>query len=284
MTVHLVGVGPGDADLITVKAAQLLARADAVVFDRLIGDDVLDYVSPWAERYDVGKTPGTAAPAQKQINDLLIALGHRLDTVVRVKGGDPFVFGRGIEEARACEAAGHSVEIVPGVTSALAGPMAAGISVTERGQSSGVCIVTAEQDPLSRPLDWHALAHSGLTLVILMGARRASELRDRLIAAGLPADTPAGVATNATRPHQQIWRGPLADLGAKPVPSPSVLIIGSVARVTSAGPARAQRRLRSASSRRASRSASRLAMIWRLSTVLRPLPSPSSILARPSLK
>lgn len=230
MTVHLVGVGPGDAELMTIKAARLLAQADAVVFDRLIGPEILDYVSPRAERYDVGKTPGRPGPTQDDINCLLISLGSRLETVVRVKGGDPFIFGRGIEEADACVAAGLAVEVVPGVTSALAGPMAAGISVTERGQSSGVCILTAEQDGGSAPIDWGALAGSGLTLVILMGARKAADLRDLLIASGRPADTPAAVVTNATRHNQTVWRGDLADLGREPVASPSVLVIGAVAR------------------------------------------------------
>lgn len=230
MTVYLVGVGPGDAELLTIKAARLLAQADAVVFDRLIGDDVLDYVSPRAERYDVGKTPGTPGPSQADINRILVELGRRLDTVVRVKGGDPFVFGRGIEEAAACEQAGVPVEVVPGVSSALAGPMSAGISVTERGQSSGVCIVTAEQDPHSMPIDWAALAHSGLTLVVLMGARKAADLRDLLVGAGRSTDTPTAVITNATRPDQWVWRGPLRDLGAEPVAAPSILVIGGVAR------------------------------------------------------
>ena len=230
MTVHLIGAGPGDAELLTLKAARLLAAAEAVVYDRLIGDDILAFASPLAERYDVGKTPGEKGPSQDDINALLVILGRRLDVVVRVKGGDPLVFGRGVEEAAACQRAGIPVEVVPGVSSAVAGPAAAGISVTERGQSSGVCVITAEQDPLSAPIDWPALAGSGLTLVILMGARRASLLRDRLIVGGCSPKVPTAVVTNASRPDQRVWRGPLAELGASPVASPSVLVIGSVAR------------------------------------------------------
>jgi uroporphyrin-III C-methyltransferase len=229
MTVWIVGVGPGDAELMTVKAARLLREADAVVYDRLIGADVLAEVSPLAVRHDVGKVPGRPGPTQEDINDLLVDLGQRFDTVVRVKGGDPFVFGRGIEEVRACEAAGVPASVVPGVTSALAGPLAAGVSVTERGVSSGVCIVTAHQDPGSDPLDWAALVRSGLTIVVMMGARRASRIRDSLVFHGLDPATPAAVVTSATHLDQQTWRGPLAQLGVEPVVAPSVLVIGAAA-------------------------------------------------------
>lgn len=229
MTVHLVGVGPGEVDLMTVRAARLLARADAVVHDRLIGDDVLDHVPPSAERYPVGKTPGRPGPGQEEINDLLINLGRRLETVVRVKGGDPFLFGRGIEELAALAADGIDVDVVPGVSSALAAPMAAGISITERTISSGVCIVTAHQHPDSTPIDWAAVAQSGLTVVVLMGAKRAASIRDALVAGGLSPETPAAVVTDATRPGQTVWSGPLRALGVNPVSSPSVLIIGPVA-------------------------------------------------------
>lgn len=235
MTVWIVGVGPGDAELMTVKAARLLREADVVVYDRLIGADVLAEVSPTAIRYDVGKIPGEPGPTQEQINELLVDLGRRFDTVVRVKGGDPYVFGRGIEEVAACEAVGLDVSVVPGVTSALAGPLAAGISVTERGLSSGVCIVTAHQDVESVPLDWAALVRSGLTIVVMMGARRAARIRDSLIFHGLDPSTPAAVATSATHPTQQIWRGPLEQLGVEPVAAPSVLVIGATAADRSAG-------------------------------------------------
>ncbi|MEZ5228580.1 MAG: SAM-dependent methyltransferase [Acidimicrobiales bacterium] len=132
MTVHLVGVGPGDAELMTLKAARLLGEADAVVYDRLIGDDILDFVSPTAERYDVGKTPGLPGPTQDDINELLVDLGRRLECVVRIKGGDPSIFGRGAEEADACHRAGVATTIVPGISSSVAGPVAAGVSVTRR--------------------------------------------------------------------------------------------------------------------------------------------------------
>ena len=236
MTVWIVGVGPGDAELMTLKAARLLREADAVVYDRLIGDDVLAEVSPLAVRHDVGKVPGRPGPTQDRINDLLVDLGRRHDTVVRVKGGDPFVFGRGIEEVRACEAAGVPTSVVPGVTSALAGPLSAGVSVTERGVSSGVCIVTAHQDPGSDPLDWASLVRSGLTIVVMMGARRAARIRDSLMFHGLDPATPAAVVTSATHLDQRTWRGSLGQLGVEPVAAPSVLVIGAVAAEHDAAP------------------------------------------------
>lgn len=229
MTVWLVGVGPGEAELMTVKAIRLLEAADAVVHDRLIGDDILRSVAPSAERYDVGKTPGGPGANQAEINGLLISLASRFDTVVRVKGGDPYIFGRGIEEARACRAAGVAVEVVPGITSALAGPLAAGISVTERGVSSGVCIVSAQQGNDSEPLDWKALVDTGLTLVVLMGARSAGRVRDTLIESGMSPETPTAIAANVARPEQHCWRGTLRRLGRLPVTAPAVIVIGPVA-------------------------------------------------------
>ena len=229
MTVHLVGAGPGDPDLLTLKAARLLARADAVVYDRLVDRRTLELVAPSAERYDVGKTPGRPSPSQDDISELLVALGRRLDVVVRLKGGDPFVFGRGGEEADRCIAAGIPVTVVPGVSSAVAGPAAAGIAVTRRGHGSGVCIVTAHQDPDSPPVDWSALARSGLNLVVLMGARRAAVVRDALLAGGLAAETAVSIVTRATLPTQQEWHGTLSQLGRRPVPSPSVVVVGPAA-------------------------------------------------------
>jgi uroporphyrin-III C-methyltransferase len=229
MTVHLVGAGPGDPELLTLRAARLLGRAEAVVHDRLIGDGILAYGSPSAERYDVGKVPGRPGPSQGEINELLVSLGQRLDCVVRLKGGDPFVFGRGAEEAEALGRAGIAVEITPGVTSALAGPAAAGISVTRRAVSSGVCVVTAQQGATSAPIDWAALARSGLTLVVLMGARRAAAVRDQLLAAGMAPATAAATVTDATLDHQTVWTGRLDQLGVEPVRSPSVLVVGPAA-------------------------------------------------------
>ena len=170
MTVHLVGAGPGDPDLLTVRAAELLRRADVVVHDRLVDARVLGLAPPWAEMVDVGKRPGDPADRQEQINEILVDRGRRFDCVVRLKGGDPYVFGRGGEEALALRAGGVEVDEVPGITSAIAAPAAAGIPVTMRGVSSGFTVVTAHQDPATdRWLDWDALARSRTTLVVLMG-------------------------------------------------------------------------------------------------------------------
>lgn len=230
MTVHLVGAGPGDPDLLTVKATRLLQRSDVVVHDRLIEPAVLDLAPPWAEMIDVGKRPGAPTNAQTRINDVLIDRGRRFDCVVRLKGGDPFVFGRGGEEALELRAAGIDVETVPGITSAIAAPAAAGIPVTMRGVSSGFTVVTGHQDPnTDQRLDWDALARTGTTLVILMGASRTALISQRLIAGGLSADTPVAVVYSASTEHESVTRTTLAELPDTEVTNPSTLVIGAVA-------------------------------------------------------
>jgi uroporphyrin-III C-methyltransferase len=230
MTVHLVGAGPGDPDLLTMRAISLLARADVIVHDRLVDRRVLASAAPWAELVDVGKTPGSPRNSQDEINAILIDRGARFDTVVRLKGGDPFVFGRGGEEAQALRARGIAVEVVPGVSSSIAGPAAAGIPVTMRGISSGVTIVTAHQDPAREcGLDWTALAMAGTTLVILMGAARARLIAERLVDGGMPADMPVAIITSATCADQEIARLTLAELGVEPVRNPSIIVVGHVA-------------------------------------------------------
>ena len=230
MTVYLVGAGPGDPDLLTIKAAKLLQRADVVIFDRLIESAVLELAPPWAEMIDVGKRPGTPANAQTRINDVLVDRGRRFDCVVRLKGGDPFVFGRGGEEALELRAAGIAVEEVPGITSAIAAPAAAGIPVTMRGLSSGFTVVTGHQDPnTERWLDWEALARTGTTLVILMGASRTTWIAQRLMAGGMAADTAVAVVYSATTDHENVTRTTLAELPDIEVTNPSTLVIGAVA-------------------------------------------------------
>lgn len=234
MTVHLVGAGPGDPDLLTLGAARLLGSADVVVHDRLVGPQILDMIAPWAERIDVGKDPNGRRTTQERINELLVDRGRRHRTVVRLKGGDPFVFGRGGEEAIALGRAGIAVEIVPGVTSAIAGAATAGVPVTHRGVASAFTVVTAHQDP-GRPepdgtsLDWDALARLGSTLVVLMGAARAAGVRDRLLAGGMDPDTPVAIVVSATTPDQVVHRLTLRALGATPVPNPAAIVIGAVA-------------------------------------------------------
>jgi uroporphyrin-III C-methyltransferase len=235
MTVHLVGAGPGDPDLLTMRAVSLLTQADVVVHDRLVDARVLAYAAPWAELIDVGKTPGSRANQQSDINAVLVDRGRRFDTVVRLKGGDPFVFGRGGEEAEALRRAGIAVTVVPGVSSAIAAPAAAGIPVTMRGVSSGVTIVTAHQDPAhvggagEPAIDWDALARSGTTLVVLMGAARARQIAERLVAGGMCPDTPVAVVTSATNADQAVTRVVLAELGGTPVRNPATIVIGAVA-------------------------------------------------------
>lgn len=230
MTVHLVGAGPGDPDLLTMRAVSLLARADVIVHDRLVDGRILASAAPWAELVDVGKTPGSQRNSQDEINAILVDRGRRFETVVRLKGGDPFVFGRGGEEAEHLRAHGVAVEVVPGISSSIAGPAVAGIPVTMRGVSSGVTIVTAHQDPANdQLLDWSALAVAGTTLVVLMGAARARSIAERLVAGGMRPDTPVAIVTSATCDDQCIERLTLDRLGAEPVTNPSVIVIGEVA-------------------------------------------------------
>ena len=230
MTVHLVGAGPGDPELLTVRAAALLADADVVLYDRLVHPDVLALAPPGAELIDVGRRPGDPESLQSRIHAILIEKADRYDTVVRLKGGDPYVFGRGGEDEQVLRDAGVDVEVTPGISSAIAAPAAAGIPVTLRGVSSGFTVVTGHQDPATdRHLDWDALARLGTTLVVLMGASRAGILADRLVAAGMEPSTPVAVVSDATLPTQEVHRTTLAGLGELPVRAPATIVIGEVA-------------------------------------------------------
>lgn len=230
MTVFLVGAGPGNPDLLTVKAQRLLSLADVVVHDRLVSPEILAMAAPSAELIDVGKDPDGQRTSQERIHEILIDLSRSHDTVVRLKGGDPFVFGRGGEEAIALAEAGVAVDLVPGITSSTAGPAMAGVPVTHRGLSSAFTVVTAHEDP-TKPdgLNWHALAELGTTLVVLMGARRAEKIRGRLLEAGMAGSTPVAIVTKATTPQQSVRYLDLDDLGIEPVANPSVIVIGAVA-------------------------------------------------------
>lgn len=221
-----------------MRAASLLHRADVVVHDRLVDRRTLAMAPPWAERIDVGKRPGSAPVGQEAIHAILVDRARRHDTVVRLKGGDPFVFGRGGEEACALRAAGIEVDEVPGLTSAVAAPAAAGIPLTMRGLSSGFTVVTARQaagDP--ETLDWRSLAHTGTTLVILMGAARKDQICDRLVAAGMAPDTPVAVVTSASSPAGTVDRTTLAGLSHLAVRSPATIVVGAVAAIDVLGPA-----------------------------------------------
>ncbi|MFK7919744.1 MAG: uroporphyrinogen-III C-methyltransferase [Ilumatobacter sp.] len=228
MIVSLVGAGPGDPDLLTLKAARLLSTADVVVHDALVGEGVLDLIPTHAERIDVGKRVGKSVP-QEMISALLVELGKQGKRVVRLKGGDPFVFGRGGEEALALQQAGVAHEIVPGITSSIAAPAAAGVPVTHRGVSAAFTVVTGHRRPGEPDVDWGSLARVGGTIVILMGVTHRSAIASELIAGGLSSDTPVAAVRFATTERQHVVRCSLTELGAVHVHSPSTIVVGAVA-------------------------------------------------------
>ncbi len=235
MTVYLVGAGPGDAGLLTIRGAELVAAADAIVYDRLVDGQALALAPATAELHDVGKRPG-ARVSQEAINELLVKLGRAFvaGSVVRLKGGDPFVFGRGGEEALALEAAGLGYEVVPGV-SAVNGVLGyAGIPLTHRGTSPAFTVVTGHgaDGTVSggpTPVDWDALARVGGTIVVLMGVAHRAEIAERLRAAGMAASTPAAVVESGTLASQRVVRTTLGALGQVEVASPATIVVGDVA-------------------------------------------------------
>ena len=227
MTVYLVGAGPGDADLLTVRGARVLGAADVVVHDRLVEPSLLELVRDGVELMDVGKEPGRFT-SQSMINALLISLGRRYDTVVRLKGGDPFVFGRGGEEMIALRDAGVACEVVPGITSAFAGPLAAGIPVTHRGLSRGVTVVTGHVESHDDGY-FRRLANPDLSLVILMGVAARASIATQLIDGGLSSTTPVAVIERAWTRRQAVTRARLRDLGRLNVSSPAIIVIGPCA-------------------------------------------------------
>ncbi|HEY0400274.1 MAG TPA: uroporphyrinogen-III C-methyltransferase, partial [Acidimicrobiia bacterium] len=229
VTVYLVGGGPGDPGLITVRGAEVLARADVVVYDRLSVTSLLDLAPARAERISVGKAPGRASRPQAEINALLVERGRAGQEVVRLKGGDPFVFARGGEEVAALRVAGVPFEIVPGITSAVAVPAYAGVPVTHRGLASSFTIVTGQEGEAGLPVNWEAVARVGGTIAVLMGVAKREEIARRLMAGGLPADTPVAAVTWGTRPEQRTVRTTLGRLAGEPIESPAVMLVGAVA-------------------------------------------------------
>jgi len=226
--VALVGAGPGDPDLLTVRAAKLLAAAEVVVHDALVGDGVLALAPPTAELIDVGKRPGRPVP-QELISTLLVELARSGRNVVRLKGGDPYVFGRGGEEAQALIDAGVEFEVVPGITSAVAAPAAAGIPVTHRGVSAAVTVVTGHRRRGEPDVDWRSLAKVGGTIVVLMGVAQRGAIAAELLAGGLDPGTPVAAVRSATTPSETTARGRLDELATLPIEAPSVIVIGAVA-------------------------------------------------------
>lgn len=228
MTVSLVGAGPGDPDLLTMKAARLLAAAEVVVHDALVGDGVLALIPEHVERIDVGKRVGKPVP-QEMISALLVELGRQGKRVVRLKGGDPFVFGRGGEEAVALQDAGLDFEVIPGITSSIAAPAAAGVPVTHRGVSAAFTVVTGHRRPGEPDVDWRSLAKVGGTIVVLMGVTHRDAIAAALRDGGLAADTPVAAIRSATTDHQHVVRCQLDELGRADIESPATIVIGAVA-------------------------------------------------------
>ena len=254
MTVYLVGAGPGDPGLLTLRGRELLERADSVLYDGLVDRSVLDFAHPAAELIDVGKTErggpgGTPAagghgsargPArQSEINALLVRRGRRGACVVRLKGGDPFVYGRGGEEADALARAGVPFEIVPGVSSAIAAPAYAGIPVTHRGVAASVAFLTGHAAPErgagAEAADWARAATAADTLVVLMGVSRLPDIVAALVAAGRDPETPAAAVERGTTPEQRTVVSGLARLPAAAAAvglrSPAVIVVGEVVRL-----------------------------------------------------
>lgn len=234
-TVYLVGAGPGDPELITLKGRRVLAGADAVVYDHLVDTALLDFAPAGCERIFAGKKGGQACRPQEEIDQTLVRLATEGKTVVRLKGGDPFIFGRGGEEAAALAAAGVPFEIVPGVTSALAAAAYSGIPLTHRLHSSAVVLLTGHEDP-SKPdatVRWEDYARLNATLCVYMGVKNLPTITRRLQAGGLAPETPAAIVQSATtQDHRRILGtvGTIAALAEEGhVEAPAMLIIGAVA-------------------------------------------------------
>ena len=230
--VWLVGAGPGDPDLLTLRAARLIMRAKLIVHDGLVDPAVLALVGPKARFISVAKSRSLHTLQQEEINALLVREARAGTEVVRLKGGDPFIFGRGGEEAEACRAAGVPVEVVPGISAAIGAAAAAQVPLTHRRSASIVSFVAGQCKGLSEQ-DWTGLAGKGRTLVIYMGVATADAIAEKLIADGLAPDVPVAVIENAARPNMRVLRSPVAGLGElvtrNKVKSPALIVIGEVA-------------------------------------------------------
>ncbi len=235
--VYLVGSGPGDPELLTIKAKRLIESAEVILYDQLPGEAILSMLPESAEKIDVGKYAGNHKLSQWQINELLVKRAKEGKIVVRLKGGDPYLFGRGGEEAQTLAREGIEVEVVPGITSAIAVPAYAGIPVTHRDYASMVTFITGHEDPDKEDtaLDWELLARFKGTLVILMGMSMLSRNVKELLKHGKSIDTPVAVIERGTRPDQRITIGTLADIVGlckqRKVKAPAITVIGDVVKL-----------------------------------------------------
>ena len=229
--VYLVGAGPGDPELLTLKAARLIAAADVVVHDGLVDDAIMDMVNPAARLISVAKQRSKHSVPQEGINDILVREAQAGHLVVRLKGGDPFIFGRGGEEAEACRDAGIDVEVVPGISAAMGGAAEAMLPLTHRDASSAVSFVAGQCKGLTDQ-NWAGLAGKGRTLVIYMGVATAADITEKLIADGVSPDMPVAVLERVTRKGSRAIRTLLTDLGdmieREGVASPAIIIVGEV--------------------------------------------------------
>lgn len=229
--VHLVGAGPGDPDLITIRGLTRLREADVVIYDSLVNKALLKYAKPGARLIHAGKQPGAHHIQQTTINAMLVQHARAGESVVRLKGGDPFVFGRGGEEVDALRAAGISYEVVPGVSSAIAVPASAGIPITHRDCAANFTVLTGHRkcgmDGIEQ--DWDALSRMD-TLIILMGLQNLPRIADKLIASGRPPDTPVAVIQSGTTPQQRVVTGTLINIAdrARQLSPPAIIVIGDV--------------------------------------------------------
>ena len=228
--VALVGAGPGDASLLTLAAAKLIADCDAIVFDALVSDSVMAMADSKAEKIPAGKRGGRPSTEQKDICETLVRLANTGKRVVRLKGGDPFVFGRGGEETRALIAAGVKFRVIPGITAGVAAPAMAGIPVTDRVVNGSLAFLTGHEALEHSRMDWKALVEAFPVLVFYMGARNLSQIAQKLLDAGLPEDTPVGAVNSATLEDEEYCEGTLAEAakGRVNARSPSIVIVGEV--------------------------------------------------------
>ena len=230
--VYIVGGGPGDPGLITVKGLQCLRRADVVLYDRLVAPELLDETPIHAELIDVGKEPKRHRRSQAEIHALLIEKAAEGKTVVRLKGGDPFVFGRGGEECQALAEAGIRYEVIPGVSSAIAVPAYAGIPVTQRGVTTAFTVVAGHTGGSESDIDWDVISRIG-TIIFLMGVEHLPEIVAKLVTHGRSSDTPAALMQEGTTQNQVVVTGTLEDIVAKSqgVRPPAVFVVGEVVRL-----------------------------------------------------